>query len=319
MKIIVTGGLGSIGQNLIKSLLKKDTESILVIDDGSSGRINSMSQDSRVSFTHLDIYNKEKLDKLVKSYQPDYIYHLAAHFANQNSVDHPYSDINTNVIGTVNLLEAVKESKTFKKFVYASSSCVYGAGKEVMTETDHIYPHETPYAINKFAAELYVKYYAHYFGIPALSIRIFNTYGPGEFAGRYRNVIPNFIHAALHNQDLTITGNGQETRDFTFVSDTTDLMILAATSDEKDGGVYNGGSGREVKIADLANKIIKIANSNSKVLYKSRRDWDLVSKRCSNIEAAQDKLGYNPKVLIDEGLEQTIAWYKSQLAEIEFA
>jgi len=143
-----------------------------------------------------------------------------------------------------------------KKFIYASSSCLYG-DSEIMSEKDYIYPHETPYAINKYTAELYVKYFAHLYKMPTISIRIFNTYGAYEMAGKYRNVIPNFINLALQNKDLIITGDGNESRDFTFVKDSAKLLILAAKSEQKSGEFFNAGRGILVKIKDLAKKIIK--------------------------------------------------------------
>jgi nucleoside-diphosphate-sugar epimerase len=189
----------------------------------------------------------DKLNFVINQHEFDYVFHLAAHFANQNSVDHPFSDIQTNIVGTVGLLEILKFHKSLRKFVYASSSCVYGTASQ-MNEDTFIYPSETPYSINKYTAELYTQYYAHLFHVPTVSIRIFNTYGPYELAGKYRNVIPNFIEKALNGEDLVITGTGRESRDFTFVDDLIDLMIAAALSPSKDGEIYNGGTGFRTEI-----------------------------------------------------------------------
>lgn len=312
VRIVVTGGLGSIGQNLIHAL-STDKIEILVLDDSSSSDLNLAVKDTKVIYQHSDISNREKLATSIKQFQPHYVYHLAAHFANQNSVEFPFSDIQTNVIGTMNIFEALVGQSQLKKIVYASSSCVYGGENEVMSEGDYIYPYETPYAINKYTAELYARYYAHYHKVPAVSMRIFNTYGPGEMPGKYRNVIPNFIKLALFNEDITITGSGEETRDFTFVSDTVDLLIQLAQSSFKNGEVFNGGTGQEVEITKLANLIIELTNSKSKLIYKERRDWDLVRRRVANIDKAKSLLGYYPKISIDEGLKMTIPWYKGVL------
>lgn len=312
MKVVVTGGLGSIGQCLVSRLSAKEHR-VLVLDDESSGIRSSLPKSSNVTFEHMDITNKEKFDRVVESFKPEYVFHLAAHFANQNSVEHPYSDLNVNVIGTINVLEASRKLSGLKKVVYASSSCVYGADDEVMCEDAKVYPHETPYAINKFAAELYVKYYAWYYGVPSISLRIFNTYGPGEMAGVYRNVIPKFIDAALKGETITITGTGKETRDFTYVTDTVALFLKAAFSSEAEGDVFNGGSGLEVTILELAQMIIRQSNSKSKLIFREKRDWDQVSRRCSNISHAVKRLGYCPNVSLAEGLKKTIEWYRAQI------
>lgn len=308
-KVLITGGAGSIGINLIEKLLELNVKSILILDNLTSGNFHFIPKDERVKFEPIDIFRVDKLKSALDSFKPEYIFHLAAHFANQNSVEHPFSDIQTNVIGTVNLLELSKNNRELKKFIYASSSCVYG-DSEVMSERDFIYPYETPYAINKYTAEIYVKYYAHLFKMPTISIRIFNTFGKYELAGRYRNVIPNFIDKALNGEDLTITGDGEETRDFTYVANTISLLLLGATSKVANGDYFNGGTGVETKIIDLANLIIKYSDSKSNIIFKPRRDWDLVTKRVSNIEKSKEILGYEPKYSFKDGLKTLIKWHK---------
>jgi UDP-glucose 4-epimerase len=314
-KVLITGGLGSIGQNLIKTLSKVDNH-ILVIDNSSSADIRLALNGANIDYQYCDISNKEKVTNIIKNFKPVYVYHLAAHFANQNSVDFPFSDIQTNVIGSMNIFEALIGQTQLKKVIYASSSCVYGGESEVMSEDAYIYPHETPYAVNKYTAELYARYYSHYHRIPTVSIRIFNTYGPGELPGKYRNVIPNFIKLALNNEDIVITGSGKETRDFTYVDDTVNLMVLLAQSDYYHGEIFNGGTGVEVEIFYLANLIIELTKSKSKIVFKERRDWDLVMKRVANIDKAKLLLGYYPKVQIVDGLKATIPWYKEILKNV---
>ncbi len=311
--VLVTGGAGAIGVNLLYKLLSIQVEKIVVLDNLSSGRVDFLPKNKKIEFCPIDIFRSDELKSIFDKYQFDYIFHLAAHFANQNSVEHPLSDIQTNIIGSMNLLELCKKQKKLKKFVYASSSCVYGNSSEFMSEEDYIYPHETPYAINKYTAEIYTKYYAHLFKIPTISVRIFNTYGEYEVAGKYRNVIPNFIESAILGKDIIITGDGNETRDFTYSEDTIDLIIKASLSNIKNGDFFNAGTGIETKIIDLVTLIIKLSNSNSKVIFKDRREWDLVIKRVSNIEKSTNILKYEPKVSLEEGLEKYIKWYKKFL------
>lgn len=310
-KVLITGGLGSIGANLVAAL-RANANEILIIDDCSSNSVIQLDTQSGIRFEHCNVANSEKLGKIVRDFRPQYTFHLAAHFANQNSIDFPFSDLQTNVVGTMNLFEVVKDLGV-TKVVFASSSCVYGVTQEIMSEVDHVYPYETPYAINKFMGELYASYYAHYHNVPIVSARIFNTYGPGERPGKYRNVIPNFIKQALTNDDIVITGTGEETRDFTYVGDTVQLLMLLASSRFGRGEVFNGGTGSEVGILELAKTIIRMTNSRSKLVFKERRDWDLVKRRVANIEKARKFLGYSPQTSLEDGLAKTIPWYKELL------
>jgi nucleoside-diphosphate-sugar epimerase len=312
IRIIITGGAGSIGKSLIQILNQKyENLEILVIDNLSANNTELQKLNS-VRFECLDIANVEKLRPLVQEFNPNFVFHLAAHFANQNSVDYPLSDIDTNIIGTVNLLNACLGLTDLKKVVYASSSCVYGGDLSIMKVDSKIFPYETPYAINKYVGEMYMKYFNVHYKMPTVSVRIFNTYGPGEMAGKYRNVIPNFIEKAIKNIDLTITGDGSEQRDFTYIDDTSQILLLASLFTNANYEVFNGGSGIGLPIKQLAQKIIEITNSKSKLILKPRRDWDHVHTRISDISHSLDLLNYRAKIGIDEGLVKTIEWFKKQ-------
>jgi nucleoside-diphosphate-sugar epimerase len=314
-KILVTGGAGAIGLNLIERLLRDGVGQVLVLDNLSSGYQNYLPSDERIIFHNSDIGNIDSYRSVMEEFKPNYVFHLAAHFANQNSVDHPFKDVQANIIGTMNLLEICKENKKLKKFVYTSSSCVYG-NAAIMREDDYIYPHETPYAINKYTAELYVKYYASMYSIPSVSIRVFNTYGPYEPHGAYRNVIPNFIVRAMKGEPLHITGDGTETRDFTFVGNTAQLLTLAATANVKDGEVFNGGTGTPTQIIDLAKMIVEFTGSTSEIIFIERRNWDAVKDRLSDISKSTEMLKYVPEVPLEVGLKKTVDWYMNDY-EIE--
>ena len=315
-RVLVTGGAGFIGNNLVRRLLQCEVSQIVIMDNQSSGMSVFLPNDARIIFVGMDIDKMDKLNFVINQHTFDYVFHLAAHFANQNSVDHPFSDIQTNIVGTVGLLEILKFHKSLKKFVYASSSCVYGT-TENMTEETYIYPSETPYSINKYTAELYTQYYAHLFHVPTLSIRIFNTYGPYEMAGKYRNVIPNFIEKAINGEELIITGTGKETRDFTFVEDLVDLMLLGACSEYKEGEIFNGGTGAKTEILKMAEIIKGETNSNSAITFKPARNWDKVKDRMSDTSKSANALGYSPKVSIEEGLKKTIKWYQDNYDKVK--
>lgn len=309
-KIMVIGGAGAIGSYLVNKLHSNGVEA-LVVDNLSSGRLESIN--NKQGFVYCDISDKDKIQSIIAEFEPSYIFNLAAHFANQNSVDFPYEDVRTNIVGQLNVLEACKKLNNLKKYVYASSSCVYG-NVELMTENSTIYPTETPYAINKFTAELYTNYYAELFGVPTVSVRIFNTFGEGELAGRYRNVIPNFIHNALLGKDICITGDGTETRDFTYVDDTVRCLELAATSVYCEGEVFNSGTGNKTNIRELVHMIVELTNSSSNVLNVPSRNWDDVKHRVSDTSKSISLLGYKPRFTVEEGLKKTVEWYKCQLS-----
>lgn len=315
-RVLVTGGAGFIGNNLVRKLLSENVSKILIMDNQSSGMSVFLPNDPRIIFVGMDIDKMDKLNFVINQHEFDYVFHLAAHFANQNSVDHPFSDIQTNIVGTVGLLEILKSHKSIQKFVYASSSCVYGTAEQ-MDENTFIYPSETPYSINKYTAELYTQYYAHLFHVPTVSIRIFNTYGPYELAGKYRNVIPNFIEKALNNEDLIITGTGKETRDFTYVDDLIDLMISAALGPNKDGEIFNGGTGTKTEILKMSEIIKEATGSLSNIIFKPARAWDKVKDRVSDTSKSASELGYQPKVNIEEGLQKTIKWYKENYDKVK--
>jgi len=306
--VLITGGAGFLGCNLTRRLLDLGCKKIYIIDDLSSGNKQFVPNDKRVIFKHCDISNFEKCSSVIED-DVEFVFHLAAHFANQNSVDFPISDIQTNVIGTTNILKICKD-KNIKKFIYTSSSCVYG-NQKIMDEHTSVYPTETPYAINKLCSEMYVKYFAEIYNVPTLSVRIFNTFGPYELPGPYRNVIPNFISKALSGDDITITGTGDETRDFTYVDNSLDLMIKMCESDLADGSVYNAGTGCNISINYLAEKIIEYTDSKSKIKYVDRRNWDAVTKRVSDISLSKDVFDYNPCYSFEDGLLETVKWIKS--------
>lgn len=303
-KIVVTGGAGMIGSNLCKRLSASNCY-VYNIDNLSGGGVYGSH---RENFIYCDISNREKLFDIMKSIKPDLIFHCAAHFANQNSVDYPRSDIKDNLEGLVNVLDFAKLVQA--RVVYASSSCVYGKNSQKMSEDTQLNPHDTPYAINKYTGELYCKYYSSVFNLRTNIIRIFNTYGPGELPGAYRNVIPNFIKTAVLGDKLEITGTGEETRDFTFVDDTIDLLIKASQSSYWDADVFNGGTGNATKIIDLAHKIKKIVGSDSEIIFKGHREWDHVTQRLAEITKSKQVLGYNPTVNLNNGLQATYEWLK---------
>jgi UDP-glucose 4-epimerase len=304
---LVTGGAGAIGSNLVAELLRGDHE-VIVLDDLSSGRRELVPPGAR--FIEGSV---TRLDDVAQAFEskPDYVLHLAALFANQNSVDHPQLDLEVNGAGTLRMLEAAVEYDV-RKLLYVSSSCVYG-DHEVMRENEsELRPH-TPYAITKLLGERYCSFFAEHHDVDVVSVRLFNAYGPGELPGPYRNVIPNFLGRALRGEPLPITGTGEETRDFTFNGDTVAGILGALHGETEPGAVFNIGSGQETRIVDVANAINELTGNPGGIEFIPRRNWDNVSRRRSDIALARDTFGYDPRTTIEDGLAATHAWMTAQL------
>jgi nucleoside-diphosphate-sugar epimerase len=308
-RILVTGGAGCIGSNLIRTLLRAEPERIIVIDDLSASYEWNLPKDAKVVFIRGNILDEERM-KRAFSFKPHYVFHLAAHFANQNSVDHPETDLLVNALGTLKTLEYAN-LVSVERFVFASSGCsVYGSQAPLPLREEYVSLHlDTPYQINKLVGELYCNYFHDYYGLPVTIARYFNVYGPGEVPGKYRNVIPNFMWWALHDKPLPITGTGEETRDFTFVGDIVDGTLRMGVVKEAVGEAINLASETETKVLDLANWINELTGNKAGIIFKPRRSWDRVTRRRASIEKAKKILGYEPKTEMKDGLKKTYEWF----------
>jgi nucleoside-diphosphate-sugar epimerase len=315
-RVLITGGAGCIGSNLTKALLKADPEKIVIIDDLSASFEWNIPKHPKVVFIHGSILDEEKM-KRAFSYKPHYVFHLAAHFANQNSVDHPETDLLVNALGTLKTLEYANLTSV-ERFVFASSGCsVYGSQAPLPLREDFVSLHlDTPYQINKLVGELYCNYFHDYYKLPVAIARYFNVYGPGEVPGKYRNVIPNFIWWAMHNRPLPITGTGEETRDFTFVDDIVDGTLRMGVVEEAIGEAINLASETETRIIDLANWINEITGNKAGIVFKPRRDWDKAIRRRASIEKARRILGYEPKTNMKIGLRKVYDWFRENWENI---
>lgn len=307
-KYLVTGGAGAIGSNLVQELLRGGDE-VVVLDDLSSGRRELVPPEAELIVG--SVARDEDLDRAFAS-APEYVFHLAALFANQNSVEHPRLDLEVNGSGTLRVLESALE-RNVRKVLYVSSSCVYGDDPVMREDDTDLRPH-TPYAITKLLGERYCTFFAEHHDLDVVSVRVFNAYGPGEAPGLYRNVIPNFFAKALRGESLTITGTGDETRDFTFNGDVVAGMIGALHAATKPGAVFNLGSGRETRIGELATMINELTGNSAGVEFTPRRQWDKVDRRRSDITLARSAFGYDPSTPLQEGLARTHAWLDAWLA-----
>ena len=222
-------------------------------------------------FVEGDITNDIDL-KRVFNEGPEIVYHLAAFFANQNSIDYPEKDLWVNGFGTLKVLEYSRLAGV-KRFIYASSGCsIYGSNAPLPLREEFMSMNlSSPYQITKMLGELYCNFFYNHYGLPVVKTRFFNSYGPGEVPGQYRNVIPNFIYWAMQGRTLPITGTGEETRDFTYVGDLVDGLLRAGYYDEAIGEDINLASGKEVKIVDLANMVNRFVGNGSGTIFVQRK------------------------------------------------
>lgn len=312
--ILVTGGAGAIGSNLIIALsfLVGKKGKIIVLDNLSSIKLKDPSNImplENIMFVLGDVTNDEDLKRVFKE-SPEMVFHLAAFFANQNSVDYPEKSAYVDVLGHAKLLEYSTLSK-IEKFVYASSGCaIYGSFPKMPLKEDFISMHlTTPYQINKMTGEMYNNFYHHHFNLPIVNCRFFNSYGPGEVPGQYRNVIPNFIYWAMQGKSLPITGDGSETRDFTYVLDLVQGLIKGGFYEEAIGENFNLAAGREISISDMAEMVNKTTGNNAELIFKERRKWDTKPRLLASIEKAQKLIKYEPIIDFEEGFNANIAWF----------
>lgn len=320
--ILVTGGVGAIGSNLVIALsrLVGETGRIIVLDNLTATKTSStwnLTPLANLMFVKGDIRSEIDL-KRVFSEKIDIVFHLAAFFANQNSVDYPQVSAEVDVIGHIKLLEYSNLCKV-KRFVYASSGCaIYGSYPKLPVEEDFISMHlTTPYQINKMVGEMYNNYFMHHFNLPIVNCRFFNSYGPGEIPGQYRNVIPNFLYWAMKGEPLPITGDGEETRDFTNVFDLVQGLVKAGSENRAIGENFNLSAGREIKIKDMAALVNQAADNIDNLSFKPRRTWDTKKRMLASTKKAERLIGYKPIVKFEEGFKQNVEWFKLNWDEIE--
>ena len=311
---VVTGGAGAIGSRLVTRLLADDASSVTVVDDLSSGYNWLLPSDDRVTLVQCDVCD---LMERPISARDATVFHLAAFFANQNSVDHPLDDLHTNAKGTLTTLLWARRQGAHR-VIYASAGCSiagHGIDGPIREEMPVTLDLDTPYQITKALGEFYCCYFNPM--LQTVRCRFFNSYGPGEVPGYYRNVIPNFIWRALNGEPLVITGSGEETRDFIFVDDLVDGLIRGATTPGAAGKAFNLGTGVQTRIIGLAEKIIRECGSTSGIQFAPRRTWDKSTHRQACIERAQTVLGFRPAVGVDEGISRTVEWFRQNRGRIE--
>lgn len=314
--ILVTGGAGSIGGNLVRSVAELGAKLVIILDDLSAAYKWNIPALSNVLFVEGSILDETAL-KRVFAEKPQVVFHLAAFFANQNSIDYPEKDLLVNGMGTLRVFEYCALAGV-ERVVYASSGCsIYGSSAPLPLTEDFMSMHLTsPYQVTKMLGELYANFFHHHYGLPIVKTRLFNSYGPGEVPGQYRNVIPNFIYRALLKQPLPFTGSGEETRDFTYVTDIVDGLLRAAYIEAAIGNEMNIASGREINILEMAHLVNRLTANPAGICQAQPRVWDTKKRLLASVQRAKQLLGYEPRMDFETGLKSTIEWFREHMDEI---
>jgi nucleoside-diphosphate-sugar epimerase len=329
--VLVTGGAGFVGGNLVRRLAAGGARRIDIVDNLLSSERAGVPDHPAVRFTEASITDDAVLRALPDDY--DLVFHLATYHGNQSSIHDPLADHANNTLTTLKLYETLKGRARLKKVVYSSAGCsvaekTFGTA-HATEETDLVaIAQDSPYSMSKIFGEFYSSYYFRQHGLPVVRARFQNVYGPGEIlgAGRWRgtpatvwrNVTPTFIYKALGGESLPLENEGVATRDFIYVDDVVEGLIACALRG-KPGEAYNIASGVETTIRDLAERINRLTGNTAPFAMLPRRPWDHSGRRYGATGKARAELGFEARVGIGDGLNRTVAWTRQNLVLIKSA
>jgi UDP-glucose 4-epimerase len=328
-RILVVGGAGFVGSNLVHRLLNESPREIVVVDNLLSSDVSNIPADSRVRFVFGSIADDRILAALPDDL--DYAFHLACYHGNQSSIADPFADHDNNTYTSLKLFDRLKDSKRLKKVVYAAAACAVAEKTfDAPTATTEDQPvtlyHDSPYSISKIIGELYGNYYFQRYALPFVKARFSNVYGPREILGAgqwrgtihtvWRNVTPTFIWRALHGESLPLDNGGNASRDFIFVEDMARGLMACALKGAA-GEVYNLATGRETSILELATLINEYTGNKAPLDLRPARDWDRSGKRFASTEKAQRDLDFIAQVDVREGLRHTVEWTRENMELIK--
>lgn len=303
--VLVTGGAGFVGSNLVGRVARSGGE-VIVLDDLCSGSLDNIDADIEYEFVQGSVTNAELVNDLVK--RADYIAHMAA----RNivvSTQNPRDDYAVNIGGTLNVLMAAREHRV-ERIVYSSSASVYGNPRIIPILEDERPLTFSPYAVSKLAGENYCYAFYETYGLPVTSVRYSNIYGPKQSpTNPYCGVIAKFLDTISRGRRPSVHGDGQQTRDFTYVDDAVDATLIALLSPKSEGSVYNIGTGIETKVVELVNILARLLGREVTPEHIDRRDIDNIRRRVVSIERIRTHLRWQPTVTLEEGLRRTVDWF----------
>ena len=309
MRALVTGGAGFIGSNLVDALLERGDE-VTVVDNLATGRRDNLSQaqERGAELVEASITDAQEMLSLAERVRPEAIYHFAAQIDVRKSAADPAFDASVNVGGTINMLEAAKAVGAGRFVNSSTGGAIYGEGQQIPAPEDHPVVPEAPYGLSKFCAEQYIDFYRRFHGVPAVSLRYGNVYGPRQDPLGEAGVIAIFCGRLLAREQATIFGDGTQTRDYVHVADVVSANLAAVDHPEAEGP-FNVGTGRQTSVLDLVESLKRIGGDEAQDF-----DPDLAPARPGEVQhialdtsRARDQLGWQATIGLDEGLEQTLA------------
>ena len=322
-QVLVVGGAGFVGSNLVHQILEQAPREIIVVDNLLSSDVANIPSDPRVRFVFGSITEDKILAALPDDL--DFAFHLACYHGNQSSIANPIADHDNNTLTSLKLFERLKDIKQLKKVIYAAAACAvaektYDAPTATTEEQPVTLYHDSPYSISKIIGELYGNYYFQRHKLPFVKARFSNVYGPREILGAgqwrgtvhtvWRNVTPPFIWRSLNGEALPLDNGGNASRDFIFVEDMARGLMACALKGVA-GEVYNLATGRETSILELATLINEFTGNKTPLDLRPARDWDRSGKRFASTEKTESELGFTAKVETREGVRRTVEWTKT--------
>jgi nucleoside-diphosphate-sugar epimerase len=300
-RILITGGAGFIGSNIVKKGLELGHD-ITVLDNLSTGYKKNI-EESRVQFVEGDIRNRELLFELTKD--KDAVFHLAANVGNVKSIESPLDDSTINLLGTINLLDAMVRNNV-PKIIYSSTAAGYGEPKYLPVDEEHPMNADSPYGVSKISAEKMILCYSKLYGFQASCLRYFNAYGVNQRFDAYGNVIPIFLRKILNNEPLTVYGDGEQTRDFVNVHDISRANWMAFENNVT--GYFNVATGQGSSINQLLNILKRISKKELDITFSSPRKGE-VKHSVANGDKAKQVLNFTTEVSLEEGLTEYWNWF----------
>jgi nucleoside-diphosphate-sugar epimerase len=308
MRYLITGGAGFIGSNIVDELIRRGHE-VVVLDDLSTGKeANLAGVRQKIDFRTGSITNLDTLKSACQG--ADYVIHLAARTSVPKSVKDPLESNHVNIDGTLNVLVAARDAKV-KRFVFAASSSAYGE-TPTLPKVESMQPEPiSPYGVTKYVGELYAQVFGRVYGLENACIRYFNVFGPRQDpTSQYSGVLSRFMLAVIKGERPVIYGDGEQTRDFTYVANVVDETLRACEAKSASGMVFNGGTGARITLNEVLKLLGKITGKQIQAQHDPPRNGDIRDSQ-ADISLARKVLGYEPLVYFEEGLKRTWEWYKS--------
>jgi UDP-glucose 4-epimerase len=311
-KYLITGGAGFIGSNLARELLSLGEE-VVVLDDFSTGKQENVEDiEARANVLRGDICDMETVREAMEGI--DYVFHHAAVVSVPRSVDDPVRTNEVNVDGTLNCLLAARDARV-KRLVFAASSSAYGDNPDLPKHEEMTPRPLSPYGVSKLVGEMYCRVFYEVYGLPTVSLRYFNIFGPYQDPhSQYAAVVPIFITRLLKGESPVVYGDGEQSRDFTYIDNAVQANLLAVKSDKADGKAINVACGAKYTLNTLADNLKRLIGTDIDPTYTEPRAGD-IKHSLGDISRASSLLGYKPGVSFEVGLERTVAWFKGRLGK----